>query len=72
MSNRERVLQLINNIPEQKLYFVINMLESLKAYADEEVEPDMWDLQMIEQAKRENDGTVITFESLANELGVIV
>lgn len=56
MSNKERVLQLIDTIPDQKLLFIIDMLESLKAYAGEEIEPDEWDLQMIEQAQKENDG----------------
>lgn len=70
MSNKERVLQLIDDIPDQKLFFVIDMLESLKAYAGEEIEPDEWDLQMISQAEKENDGNTITIDQLANELGV--
>lgn len=64
MSNKERVLQLIENIPDQKLLFIINMLESLKAYAGEEIEPDEWDLQMIEQAQKENDGETVSFEEM--------
>lgn len=64
MSNKERVLQLIDNIPDQKLLFIINMLESLKAYAGEEIEPDEWDLQMIEQAQKENDGETVSFEEM--------
>ena len=43
MSNKEHVLQLIDDIPDQKLFFVIDMLESLKAYAGEGIEPDEWD-----------------------------
>ena len=72
MSNRERVLQLIEGIPDIKLHFVIEMLESLKAYAGEEIEPDEWDLQMIEEAEKQNDGETVTFEDLANELGVVL
>lgn len=64
MSNKERVLQLIDNIPDQKLLFIIDMLESLKAYAGEEIEPDEWDLQMIEQAQKENDGETVSFEEM--------
>ncbi|MCM1268113.1 MAG: hypothetical protein NC302_09430 [Bacteroidales bacterium] len=72
MSNRERVMQLIEGIPDIKLHFVIEMLESLKAYAGEEIEPDEWDLQMIEAAEKENNGETIALEDLANELGVVL
>ncbi len=72
MSNRERVLQLIDGIPDIKLHFIVEMLESLKAYAGEEIEPDEWDLQMIEEAKKENDGQAVAFEDLAGELGVVL
>ena len=72
MSNRERVLQLIADIPDIKLHFVVEMLESLKAYAGEEIEPDEWDLQMIAQAEREKDGETVTIEELAHELGVVL
>lgn len=72
MSNKERVIQLINDVPDNKLIFVIDMLESLKAYAGEEIEPDEWDLQMIAQAKKENDGCTITLDELKQELGVSV
>lgn len=33
MSNKERAIQLIKDIPENKLIFVIDVPESLKAYA---------------------------------------
>ena len=46
------------------------MLESLKAYAGEEIEPDEWDLQMIAQAERENDGQTFTLGDVKQELGV--
>ena len=32
-SNKERVMQLIENIPDNKLVFIVDVLESLKAYA---------------------------------------
>lgn len=70
MSNKERALQLIESIPDSKLIFVIDMLENLKAYAGEEVEPDDWDLEMIERAKKENDGQGVPIETLADELGI--
>lgn len=70
LSNRERILQLINDMPDNKLVFVINMLESLKAYANETIVPDEWDLQMITEAEKNNDGTTITFDELTKELGI--
>ncbi len=70
MSNKERVLQLIDDIPDQKLIYVVDMLNSIKNLLVEEVDPDEWDLQMINQAQEENDGTTISFEKLADELVV--
>ncbi|MCI8306692.1 MAG: hypothetical protein HFH14_01460 [Lachnospiraceae bacterium] len=70
MSNKERAIQLLDGIPENKLVFVIDMLENLKAYAGEEIEPDDWDLQMIERAGKENDGHGVPVEVLADELGI--
>lgn len=70
MSNKERVLQLIEDIPDNKLIFIIDVLESLRAYAGETIEPDEWDLKMIAEAERENDGSTVALETLANELGV--
>ena len=51
MSNKERAMQLLEDIPEDKLVFIVDMLENIKAYAGEEIEPDEQDLEMIEHAK---------------------
>jgi len=70
MSNRERVMQLIEDVPESKLVFIINMLENLKGYAGEAIEPDEWDLQMIAEAKQINDGNTVSLEKVCQDLGV--
>lgn len=70
MSNKERAIQLLEDIPENKLVFIVEMLENIKAYAGEEIKPDKWDLEMIERSKRENDGNGIPIEKLAEELGI--
>ena len=70
MSNRERVLQLIHDVPDDKLIFVVDMLESLRAYAGETIEPDEWDLQMIAEAEAENNGVTVSLDDLSKELGV--
>lgn len=72
MSNKERILQLINGMPDNKLIFIINMLESLKGYAGEEIEPDEWDLEMLEQAKKINDGAYLTLDEARKEFDVEV
>lgn len=70
MSNKERVIQLIEDMPDNKLVFVIDMLESLKAYAGEEIEPDDWDLKMIAEAEIVNDGTTVSFEEMLKKDGL--
>lgn len=65
MSNKERAMQLLEDIPENKLVFIVDMLENIKAYAGEEIEPDEWDLEMIDHAERENDGHGTPIETLA-------
>ncbi len=70
MSNKDRIIQLINDVPDNRLVFIVDMLESLDAYAGEEIEPDEWDLQMIAQAERENDGQTFTLGDVKQELGV--
>ena len=70
MSNKERAMQLLEDIPENKLVFIVEMLENIKAYEGEEIEPDKWDLEMIERSKMENDGNGIPIEKLAEELGI--
>ena len=36
----------------------------------EEIEPDDFDLELIAEAERENDGSVISLEQLAEDLGI--
>ncbi len=71
MSNREYAIQLLNNIPDGKLVYIIDILKGLNGLSDnliEEAEPDEWDLKMIAEAEAENDGTTITLEELAKDL----
>ena len=70
MSNKERIMQLIDDIPEYKLIFIVNMLEDIRGYAGESIEPDEWDLQMIAEAEANNDGESISIEELAKELDI--
>lgn len=70
MSNKERAIQLLDKIPESKMYYIIGILEGAAIPDIEEIEPDEWDLEMIAEAERENDGEEVTLEDLKKELGL--
>ena len=70
MSEKERAIQLIEEISDNKMIFVINLLKSIKGLLVEEVEPDEWDLKMIEEAKRSNGGMIVSFEELLEKEGL--
>ena len=72
MSNKERIIQLIENVPEHKLFFIVNMLEDIKSYAGESIEPDTWDLQMIAEAEKINNGETMTLEDVCKELNIVL
>ena len=52
------------------MIFVINLLKSIKGLLVEEVEPDEWDLKMIEEAERNNGGMIVSFEELLEKEGL--
>ena len=68
MSEREKAIKLLNNLPDNKIVFVIAYLQGLSDGLEES--PDDWDLEMIKTAREENDGSVVSIEDLAEELGV--
>ena len=37
----------------------------------EEIQPDEWDLQMMAEAKQENDGNAVSVDELTNALGIV-
>ena len=65
MSEREKAIQLLERVPEKKLYYIIGILEGALIPEVEEVDADEWDL------KRENDGEEVTLEELKKELGIV-
>lgn len=76
MSNREKVINLANSVPESELLPVVEMLQALYRLTAEsknrieEIEPDEWDLKMIEETERENDGVYFSFEEVLAEDGL--
>ena len=69
--NRAQAIQLLENIPENDLAFVIEYIQGLidrhKKRDVEEIEPD--DLKMIETAVKNNNGSTISFEELLRKDG---
>ena len=63
MSEREKAIKLLNNLPDNKIVFVIAYLQGLSDGLEES--PDDWDLEMIKTAREENDGSVVSIEDLA-------
>lgn len=70
MSDREKAMQLLDNLPDNKIAYVIGFIQGLTVADNEVVEPDEWDLSMISEAQKGNDGTGISIENLASELGI--
>ena len=70
MSEREQAKQIIDSLPEGKLVFVLDMLNSIKGMLIEEVEPDDWDIKMIDEARQENDGIRVSFEEMLKKDGL--
>lgn len=52
MSRKERIIQLIDDLLESKRVFLINIIEALKSYAEDAVDPDEWDLKMMDDIKK--------------------
>lgn len=72
MSDREKAIHLLEKLPDNKIAYVIGYMQGLTAEKNEieEVEPDEWDLAMIKESRKENDGKGIEIEDLAAELGI--
>ena len=70
MGEREKLIQIIDGLPEYKLAYITNLILDIAKTDIEEIEPDEWDLEMIERAKMVNDGHGVPIETLASELGV--
>ena len=47
MSERERIKQVVDRLPDYKLAYVENLILCIKKTSIDEVEPDEWDLKMI-------------------------
>lgn len=74
MSEREQALQLLESVPDNEIAYVIGYIQGLTAKNREkpieEVDPDEWDLEMIANAQKENDGTTISLEEMLKKDGL--
>lgn len=70
MSDRERLKQLIDQLPDYKLAYVANLILDIEKTDIEEIEPDEWDLKMIADAKANNDGSTVSLDELLKKEGL--
>ncbi len=70
MSDREKLKQIIDKLPEYKIAYIANLIVSIEKADFEEIEPDEWDLKMIAEAKANNDGSTISLEELLEREGL--
>lgn len=72
MNNKERVLQLIDDIPDNKLLFIVDVLESLRAYAGETVPPDERNPEMTDDAQKEHNEAAYRIREVAKDLEIVL
>lgn len=70
MNEREQIKQIIDRLPDYKIAYVANLILNIEKMTIEEVEPDEWDLKMIEHARENNDGSTISFDDLLKKEGL--
>lgn len=72
MSNKDKIISLLDIIPDNKIGYVLAYIQGITADIAEpdEVDPDEWDMQMITEAKKINDGTTISFDELLAKDGI--
>lgn len=70
MSEREQIKLVIDRLPDYKIEYVAKLILGIEKSDIEEVEPDEWDLKMIADAEKNNDGSVVSFEEILKEEGL--
>ena len=71
MSEREKLKQVIDRLPEYKIAYIANLILGIEKTDIDVVEPDEWDLKMNEEANANNDDpSVVSLEELLEREGV--
>lgn len=71
MSEREQLKQIIDRLPDYKLAYVANLIMGIEKTNIEEIEPDEWDLKMLDEINRNPDcHEFVSQEDLLKELNL--
>ncbi|MCM1184981.1 MAG: hypothetical protein NC251_10945 [Lachnoclostridium sp.] len=70
MSKREQIKQVIDRLPDYKIEYIAKLILGIEKTDIEEVEPDEWDLKMIADAEKNNDGSAVSFEDILKKEGL--
>ncbi|MCM1326948.1 MAG: hypothetical protein NC094_08985 [Bacteroidales bacterium] len=70
MSEREQLKQVIDRLPDYKIEYIAKLILGIEKADIEEVEPDEWDLKMIADAEKNNDGSAVSFEDILKKEGL--
>ena len=70
MSEREQIKQVIDRLPDYKIEYIAKLILGIEKTDIEEVKPDEWDLKMIEDAKKNNDESEVSFEGILKKDGL--
>ncbi|MCM1047541.1 MAG: hypothetical protein NC433_03860 [Clostridiales bacterium] len=70
MSEREQIKQVIDRLPDYKIEYIAKLILGIEKSGIEEIEPDEWDLKMIADAQKNNDGSAVPFEEILRKDGL--
>ena len=71
MSEREQLKQIIDRLPDYKLAYVANLIMGIEKTNIEVIEPDEWDLKMLDEINRNPDcHEFVSQEDLLKELNL--
>ena len=71
MSEKEQLKQIIDRLPDYKLAYVANLIMGIEKTNIEEIEPDEWDLEMLDEINRNPDcHEFVSQEDLLKELNL--
>lgn len=71
MSEKEQLKQIIDRLPDYKLAYVANLIMGIEKTNIEEIEPDEWDLKMLDEINRNPDcHEFVSQEDLLKELNL--
>ncbi len=70
MTVKEKACNLINAMPDNKVYHVVRLLSDLAWLSIEEEEPDEFDLKMIREYEESDDKEFMSLDNYLKEAGI--